>query len=219
MSNDVKTPPWEKYDVSRTEWENMTPDERRKVRYDHWYEKNRERRNKRRREKYHNDPDHRKKVLDGCKRRRPRLRREKAQEKFEAKLQEARERELEQSEETDYGGGRKGLPRFVSVAGQEMWVYTSRKLAVECGRGKSTIRAWLAHEVLPGCTIVIKGRYYFSTAFIKAIRRACKRVYLIDGNGSRDVLAELIREELAKAGCSYVPPDGTENDRVYPQAA
>lgn len=223
MSTRIEQTPWTKYGLTRNAWEKLDVDERRKVRYDHWYENNKDERNARRRKKYDEDDEHRQKVLDGCKRRRPKIRRSKARAKFQAKLDEAKEREtqrkLEQSDEESEdrgGGGRKGLPRLMRIAGKDMWIHTSHRLALGCGRGQSTIRAWLAQDVLPGVTLCIKDCYYFSDNFILAVRAACRRIYAVDGNGSRDVLARLIREELMKRECSWVPPGEGERERVGP---
>ncbi len=224
MSTMTEQAPWEKYEVSRTVWMNLDREGRRKLRYKHWYKNNKKERNRKRRQKYDEDDAHKQKILDACKARRPAIRRVKAKEKFDAKLEEGqqrrREREVQREvlDNTARGGGRRGLPRYILVNGETMWVHTSRKLAETVGRGSSTIRAWMSQKVLPGCTVEFPGkRYYFSKRFIRAVKDACRRLYYIDGNGSRDVLAGLILEELSKVGASYVPIGSGPKDRVFPQ--
>jgi hypothetical protein len=113
-----------------------------------------------------------------------------------------------------------GLPRvhrFVALPdGGEGWVYSVGVLAAKIGRSAPTLRFWLENDILPGCTYAFARRCYFSLPFMEAVLAAQKRVYQLNGQGRRDMLSRLIREELTNAGESWVPRGGSEEDRQRP---
>lgn len=109
-------------------------------------------------------------------------------------------------------------PRWVGIHGVfKGWVYPVGVLAAKIGRSSPTLRFWLENDVLPGATIAFARRCYFTLAFMEAVRRAQQRVYELNGQGRRDVLADLIRQELKNAGETWVPRGGSEGDRVWPE--
>ena len=205
---------------TEAEWKGMNAQERRKARYDKWYADNKAQRNEARRARYKKDKEHRGKILSAAKSRRPAIRAQKAKEKFEDMVASNRARILEK--EKDRGtsaAGRKGHPRYVRLSNNWAgWVHTTRELGLRVGRAQATISAWIERRVLPGCTTKIGVSHYFSEPFMDAVVAACERLYYRDGNGSRDLLRELILEELIKAKVSWLPPDGAEFDRVQPGA-
>jgi hypothetical protein len=202
----------------RDVWKNMTPRERARAYSADWWEKNKERVTKERKKRYHKDESFREKILDASKTRRPIVRAQKAEGRFEAMVAEKKLKAQAK------GGKTEKRPRFVSVDGKEQFVYPAGHLALECGREPATIRLWLERDILPGATMFFgEGTHgtksYFSEGFVKAVVEACRVLYHLDGNGSRTILKRLVREELAKTEESYVPHGKTEAERVRPQAS
>jgi hypothetical protein len=111
-----------------------------------------------------------------------------------------------------------GIPRkarFVEIPGvYKGFVFPVGMLAVKTGRSSPTLRFWIEHGILPGCTIAFARRCYFSPGFMDAVLKALERVYLLNGQGRRDMLGRLIREELTNAGETWIPRGGSERDRV-----
>jgi len=190
----------------------QTPRER----YRKWYEENRESFNANRRKRYKKDREYREAVLERSRSRRAAARRRRAEERFERN----------RSEPTPPRGatsaGRRGLPRCVrpidSVRGPRddakgQWVYSTRYLADAVGRSQATVRSWLAGGVLPGSSIELGGRYWFTQPFIDAAARAVRAMYEHNGNGSRKVLAALVESELRDSGVSWVPLGKGERHR------
>lgn len=185
--------------------ERLTPDQRYQQDY---YRQHRDKRTKRLRERWKNDPSFRQRERDRAKKRRGELRAERAPDRFERMVAE----KLAKAEPTR-------PPRFVLINGKEVQVWTSGSLGREVGRSPRAIRGWLREGVLPGATAYIGDAAFFERIFCAAIWRACKRIYYLDGRGDKQVLKRIIREELAKDCVTYVPPGGNnETDRVVATA-
>jgi len=200
----------------KTTWEGMDHDKRRRARYRYWYQQNKEERNAARRARYAEDQKHRSSILEAARSRRPEERKSKARGKFEDLVIENRDK-VGNLDLTTARRGRKGHPRYAKLSnGWVGWVHSTRTLALMVGRRPCTIARWVDAGVLPGSTARFGRRYFFSKKFMQAVRRACKRLFYEDGNGSRDLLSQLIREELTRDGLSWLPPGSSEFDRVCP---
>lgn len=210
--------PKPKHNIDPVKWAAMTPQERNAVSGAAWYARNKDTVNKDRKKRYHNDPKFRRKILKAAKQRRPHTLAAKAVERFEAMVRDKIDRRQQKDEERARAGKRvaQKRPRMALIDGKETWVYPTGVLALRVGRVSPVIRLWLERGVLPGATIAFGGKSFFSEGFITSIYEACRRVYFINGNGSRKVLKRLVLEELAKAGESWVPHNGTEEARVRP---
>jgi len=183
-----------------------------KARFARWYEQNREKYNAARRAKYEKDAKYRKRVRGAASTSRAKVRKARADEKFDEDVR----RNLERRPDKVDGVGRSGHPRFAEVDGTSQWVVSTRYLADRVGRTQSTVRVWLNEGVLPGCSIVFGHKYYFTLTYVDVIVRAVKRLYREDGNGSRDVLKRIILEELkANGNVSWVPVGG--GARIKPE--
>jgi hypothetical protein len=194
------------------EWAAMTPRERARAYSSAWWQKNKDRVKKDRKKRYKNEGDFRDRILDASKAKRPIIRAEKAAGRFEAMVAE-KKLKAQAKARTEK------RPRLVSIDEREMMVFTAGHLALECGRESATVRLWLERDILPGATIFFgegTRKSYFSDGFIAAVVEACKKLYYLDGNGSRTILKRLIREELDKTEESYVPHGKTEAERVRP---
>lgn len=156
-------------------------------------------------------------------------------QKHEQKLR--RRLKMAQSKGTTRRGPPKGLPRperWVTiptarvhdkrapggsrlVVGEPELVFSAGAFANRIGRTPATIRFWIDTGVLPGPSIRLGGRAYFTDQYISAIIKASKRLYEESGVGSLDKLKALARQELREAGQSWIPKGGTEDDRVFPK--
>jgi hypothetical protein len=124
-------------------------------------------------------------------------------------------------------GPPKGLPRperWVAIptrAGrrlvlpQPQLVFSAGAFANKIGRTSATIRYWVDTGVLPGPSIRLGGRAYFTERYISAILKATERLYAESGVGSLDTLRRLARQELHAAGESWIPQGGSEDDRKF----
>ena len=195
-----------------TAWANMNEKERNRACQADWYRRKKKQRNKERREKYAKDEAHRKKVLADAKTRRAASRKETADEKFEALVKHYQEKSEPQPLD---GPGRRCLPRHVRLSnGWSGKVYPTSYLSWQIGRSQETVAMWMSEKVLPGSSIEIAGRYFFSYEFIDAVELACRKLYRLSGDGRRMILRDLIAEELKNAKVSWLPFRATEDQRV-----
>lgn len=181
------------------------PNAREKERqYQHdYYKRRRKKLLAERRHRWRTDPSYRERETERARKARAIKRSESAEERFESKVEE--KKDLERVP-------RRG--RLVEIDGKREWTYTTGSLGAYIGREPNTIRAWMDQGVLPGASIFIGNSRRFTRGFCDAVRAACRRLYFISGRGERSVLRRLIMEELERAGESYVPKGGTEEDRI-----
>jgi len=162
----------------------------------------------RRRGKWHRNSDYREKEQERARRKRAIKRAETADDRFDAMV--AEKKALMSKTQA---------PRDVWIRGKAIRCYSSGALGREIGREARTVRLWLDNTYLPGASAFLgtnKPDAYFSVGFCAATKMACRRLYRLDARFSRDKLRGLVLEELAKAGESYIPVGGTEDDRVWP---
>ena len=162
----------------------------------------------RREGRWHSDSEYREKEQDRARKRRALKRAETADSRFDEMV----ERKKQKMSKTQ-------APRDVWIRGKPVRCYSSGSLGREVGREARTIRLWLDATYLPGATAFLgigKPDAYFSAAFCKAVKRACRRLYRLDARFPRDKLRGLVIEELARAGESYVAIGAPEEDRVWP---
>jgi hypothetical protein len=188
------------------------------------------------RQRWDTDEEFRKSALDRAKEERASVRAAKAHAKFAAMIEKARaDEETRKRKQAERGarrprsarGPRKprerpyGL-RKVSLSGRAddlVEIYPGGTFATAIGRKTETIRDWLKASVLPGASIFLGGKAYYTESFIQAVYRACEALYFKDGNGRLDILRKLIMRELSLAGESYVAPGSTERRRLRPSDA
>lgn len=172
--------------------------------YQHeYYKRRRKKLLAERRHRWRTDPKYRQRETERARQARALKRSENAKARFEAKVDE--KKDLDRVP-------RRG--RLVEIEGKREWVYTTGSLGAFIGREPNTIRAWMDQGILPGASIFIGNSRRFTRGFCLAVRAACRRLYFVSGRGERSVLRRLVMEELEKAGESYVPKGGTEEDRV-----
>lgn len=164
-----------------------------------YYQLNKAKRTRRNKRRWREDPEYRRREQERLAKRRAFERAEKASDRFQAMIEERRDRE----EVTK-------LPRFIVIRKRLVQVWSTGDLGREVGRSPRAVRMWLNKGVLPGATVFIKGAAWFSRVFCMAVHRACERLYYLNGRGKRTVLARLVREELVAARISYVPVDGDD---------
>jgi hypothetical protein len=174
------------------------------------------------RKKWKADPDFRKAALDRAKEERAAVRASKAQDKFQAMIERAKgdlekhNKKLKRQRKRPYG------LRKVSLTGKAadlVEVYPSGTFATAIGRKTDTIRDWIKAKVLPGASIFLGGKAYFTERFIQAVYRACEQLYFKDGNGRLEILRALVLTELANARESYIPAGGSERVWLKPSDA
>jgi hypothetical protein len=182
---------------------NLSPEEKERLYQHKYYQNHRGDRLKNAALRWKTDADYRKRELERKKNQRALGRAETAIERFMRMVEEKRKSAKPTRK-----------PRRVEIDGKTVDVHTTGALAREIGRDSGTVRKWLADGTLPGCTVLIGGKCWFSESFAKAVFAACKALYFLDGRGERMMLHRLILEELEKAGESYVPRGGAESDRV-----
>jgi predicted GIY-YIG superfamily endonuclease len=88
------------------------------------------------------------------------------------------------------------------------WVWSSGVLAIHCGKSPPTMRTWIEERVVPGCTIILGDRYWFSLALLEAIAEGVRKTLFIDGRGPHSKLRRYIATEIERRGVPIVPlPD------------
>ena len=158
-----------------------------------YYQDHAEERRQYAKDRWENDREYREREIQRSSDRRALERAEKGRKRFKAMV------EKRKAEDPDTR-----CPLKTEIDGEPVWVYTTGELAREVGRSPRAIRAWLREGALPGATIWIKGRAYFSERFCKAVYAACEELFLLDGRGDKKVLKVLIIKALRKEGITYV---------------
>jgi len=172
----------------------------------YYYEIHREARSKKNQWLWENDPDYRRQEIERSQKRRAQKRSEKAHARF-AKMVESKRAEKFVTE----------APRPIIECGRVVEVYSTGSLGREVGRSPRVIREWLNEDILPGSSVLIDGAAFFTKAYSNAVYRACKRLYCLDGRGSKRVLKRLIREELVRGKIKFIllgGVGGSEQDKT-----
>lgn len=160
-----------------------------------YYEAHKDERSEKLKRLWADDPVFRQKEKARNAKRRALVRAEKAKGRFEQMVEEKR-----------HEAAPTKPPRFMMVDGEVKQVWTTGSLGREVGRSARAVRTWMRRGHLPGASVFTRdGAAWFTREFCEAVRKACKRLYYLNGRGDRRVLRRLIVEELAEAGVSYVP--------------
>lgn len=159
-----------------------------------YYQQNKEDRQSYAKDRWEHDLEYREREIQRAKDRRARERASKASSRF---VQMIEERRAEADDTCN--------PLLTDVDGEQVLVYTSGSLSREVGRSARAIRMWLNDGTLPGATVFIQRRAYFSERFCNAVYRACEELFYLNGRGEKKILKRLIVKELAKEGITYVP--------------
>lgn len=181
------------------EWSAMTPAERKRLDPDvrkrlyqrDYYRRMRKSRNRSRRQRWRADPKFRQQHLDRMQESRAAARKVTAPKKLEAAIASKKDRATRH-------------PRLADVNKVRVLVHTTGALAQRVGRESGTVRAWLDEGVLPGCSIVIGGKCWFTDGFIAAVREALERLLVEDARAPRERLKSLAAEALRTAGETWV---------------
>ena len=168
-----------------------------------YYEEHQAERSEHNRWRWENDPEYKRREIERSRKRRALKRAEKASDRFQ-EMVESKRGDLTTTE----------VPRPIILNRRKVWVYTTGSLGREVGRSPRVIREWLNEGVLPGASTFVKGAALFTVKYGEAVRRACERLYYLDGRGCKRVLKRLIHEELFKGKISFIPLGGAEADRT-----
>lgn len=175
--------------------ETTDPSDRSEYHKRYWQE-NKDRISQRRKERYKNDPEYRKRHLEQTQKSRKRKREEEAERRLE--------RDLKLSEKR-HKGEPLPKPRLMKIAGKAVACYSTSALSRYIGRSNETIRRWLTLGVLPGVSYVDdSGHYWFTKTYCETMRKCVEQMYHLPrqrkgGHGDTEVLKELVKEEFKKA--------------------
>ncbi len=183
-------------------WADMTPAQRARLpdavraRLYHrdYYLRNRKRRKRQRKARWQNDPKFRKTQLKQMKLVRGEKRKTEAIIKLAARIAKKASAARPQRH-----------PRLADVNGRRELVYTTGAVALRAGREPLTIRDWIADRVLPGVSIVIGNKGWFTQGYIDAVFAALRRCVMEDARTPRDLMHKYTREALREAGEKWVP--------------
>jgi len=180
--------------------------------YQHrYYEEHKKQRSAQRKHRWRCDPEYRRRINERTRLRRAKARAETADQRFSEMVEAKKERTLARRKKgRKYSMPWRKVPVGEGGAGPFTRVYSAGYLALEVGRETATVREWLTSNVLPGCSIWIGDRAFFTREFIDSVYAACERLFYLDGRGLRSVLRRLINEELVRRKVPY---------RVEPEAA
>ena len=181
-------------DMTETERRALPPARRRTLYQRDYYERTRKDRNKARRERRKSDMRFRDKSNKQQRQRRAKHRAEAAPDKLKAEV----------AEKFGIRGGKHRRPRYVTLGAERILVYTTGALARAIGRECATVRAWISEGVLPGCSVVIGGRCWFSERFARAVYDAIRFVMERDARTPRAMLRRVIRAKLREANVMWV---------------
>lgn len=171
--------------------ENLTADQKYQKEY---YREHKDDRRDYSKDRWDNEPGYRKREIQRARDRRATVRAGKATDRFRS-LVEARRKD-----DTDVC-----QPLLTLVGDDKVLVYTSGSLSREIGRSPRVIRMWLQDGTLPGATVFVQRRAYFSERMSKAVYRACEELFHLNGRGEKRILKRLIARELARDKITYVP--------------
>jgi len=87
----------------------------------------------------------------------------------------------------------------------EAWVYSSGVLAAICGKSPSTIRTWIENRVVPGCSIYVARKYWFTEELMRAIAEGYRKTLFVDGRAPHGVLRRWIIQTIEERGVFYTP--------------
>ncbi len=87
----------------------------------------------------------------------------------------------------------------------EAWVYSSGTLAAICGKNPSTIRTWIEERVVPGCSIHMSGRYWFTEELMRAVAEGYRKTLFLDGRAPHGKLRRWVRQEIKDRGIHVEP--------------
>ena len=171
--------------------EELTPEQEYQRQY---YREHKDERRDYAKDRWDNDREYREREIQRARDRRARQRADKASDRFKAMV-ESRRAEKDNT----------CCPLLTEVEEEQVLVYTSGSLSREVGRSTRAIRMWLNDGTLPGATVFIQRRAYFSERFCQAVYRACEELFYLNGRGEKKILKRLILKELAQEGITYVP--------------
>jgi len=77
-----------------------------------------------------------------------------------------------------------------------VWVWSSGVLAIGCGKSPPTMRTWIEERVIPGCSIIMGDRYWFSAPMMDAIAEGILRTLYVDGRCPHNKLRRYIAAEI-----------------------
>lgn len=170
------------------------PSDRSEYHRKYWQE-NKKRISKRRRERYQNDPEYRARHLEQTRKSRERKRQEEADKRLE--------RDRKMSEKRHKGEELK-RPRLMKIKGKPTACYSTSALARYIARSNETIRRWLTMGVLPGVSYVDdSGHYWFTKSYCETLRDCVEEMYhrprqRKGGRGDTEVLKELVGKVFKK---------------------
>lgn len=96
-------------------------------------------------------------------------------------------------------------PRLLKVGRKNILIYSTGHLAKHVFRSPQTIRRWISRRVIPGATVVNSaGWCWFDRPFMDCVFTAMSRTMLLDGRTPENILRQLVREELERAGRKVV---------------
>lgn len=85
----------------------------------------------------------------------------------------------------------------------ETWVYSSGTLAAFVGKDPSTIRTWIEERVIPGCSIEMSGRYWFTEELMRAIADGYRETLFLDGRAPHSKLRRWVRATIEERGVKF----------------
>lgn len=181
----------------------LPPEVRDSLYQQEYYERNRQSRNDTRKHRWRSDLDFRNRLLEQMKEKRAFARQETVDDRLIEAIRAKEAIDEQREEESSRRATRR--PRLVEINGVKKFVYSTGALAHSLGRESQTLRAWLSAGVLPGCSVVIGNKAWFTQGFGQAVFQALRRTMLLDARAPRDMLRGLVREELEIAHEPWVP--------------
>ena len=118
-----------------------------------YYSDNRDKLARQKAEKYANDPEYKRRQIEGNKARRAKRRALLADKKIKREKAES----LERWKDRKIPG-----PRIMQVEGTKQVCHSKSDFARYIGRSNETVRRWLTNGVLPGVSAVVHGKSYWS---------------------------------------------------------